>query len=265
VATATRDWHYMKTHFARAADVKLEDVSNLYAVLGVMGPNSRKVLSKLTGADLSNEAYPFGTAKKIEFGWAKALALRISYVGELGWEIYLPSDYAPGALDLLLEAGREFGLKPAGMHAMNFLRLEKAYRHWGHDISPDDTPHESGLAFLCAMDKAVPFIGREAVAAEKGRKLTKRLVQLALQDPRPLLYHNEPIFLDGRNVGYVTSAGYGFTENCAIGMGYVRHPDGVDQALVEGARFEVMVADEKVPARASLKPFYDPKGERLKM
>jgi glycine cleavage system aminomethyltransferase T/glycine/D-amino acid oxidase-like deaminating enzyme len=265
VATATRDWHYMKMHFARAADVKMEDLSNHYAVLGVMGPNSRKLLNRLTSADLSNEAYPFGTAKEIEFGWTKALALRISYVGELGWEIYIPSDYAPGALDLLLEEGKAFGLKPAGMHAMNFLRLEKAYRHWGHDISPDDTPHESGLAFLCAMDKAVPFIGREAVAAEKGKKLTKRLVQFALQDPQPLLYHNEPIFMNGRNVGYVTSAGYSFTEKCAIGMGYVKHPEGVDQALIDGSNFEIEVADKKVPARASLKPFYDPKGERLKM
>jgi len=231
----------------------------------VMGPNSRKLLGKLTSADLSNEAYPFGSAKEIEFGWTKALALRISYVGELGWEIYVPSDYAPGALDLLLEEGKAFGLKPAGMHAMNFLRLEKAYRHWGHDISPDDTPHESGLAFICAMDKAVPFIGREAVAAERGKKLTKRLVQFALQDPQPLLYHNEPIFMNGRNVGYVTSAGYSFTEKCAIGMGYIKHPEGVDQALIDGSKFEIEVADKKVPARASLKPFYDPKGERLKM
>jgi 4-methylaminobutanoate oxidase (formaldehyde-forming) len=255
----------MKSNFAAGADVAMEDMSNHYAVLGVMGPNSRKLLNKLTNADLSNEAYPFGTAKEIEFGWTKALALRISYVGELGWEIYIPSDYAPGALDLLLEEGKAFGLKPAGMHAMNFLRLEKAYRHWGHDISPDDTPHESGLAFICAMDKSVPFIGREAVAAEKGKQLTKRLVQFALADATPLLYHNEPIFMNGRNVGYVTSAGYSFTEKCAIGMGYVKHPEGVDQALIDASKFEIEVADKKVPARASLKPFYDPKGERLKL
>jgi 4-methylaminobutanoate oxidase (formaldehyde-forming) len=230
-----------------------------------MGPNSRKLLSRLTGADLSNDVYPFGTAKEIEFGWTRALALRISYVGELGWELYLPADYAPGALELLLEEGKAFGLKPAGMHAMNFLRLEKAYRHWGHDISPDDTPQEAGLAFICAMDKQVPFIGREAVAAQKGQKLSRRLVQFALQDPQPLLYHNEPIYMDGRNVGYITSAGYSFTEKCAIGMGYVKHPDGVDQALIDGATFEIVVADKGVPARASLKPFYDPRGERLKM
>jgi 4-methylaminobutanoate oxidase (formaldehyde-forming) len=115
------------------------------------------------------------------------------------------------------------------------------------------------------MDKKVPFIGREAVAAAKGKRPTKRLVQFALQDPQPLLYHNEPIFMDGRNVGYVTSAGYSFTEKCAIGMGYVKHPDGVDRALIDGAKFEIVVADKGVPARASLKPFYDPKGERLKM
>jgi glycine cleavage system aminomethyltransferase T len=230
-----------------------------------MGPNSRKLLSKLTTADLSNEAFPFGSAQWIDFGWTKALAIRISYVGELGWELYIPSDYAAGALDLLLEAGKEFALKPAGMHAMNFLRLEKAYRHWGHDISPDDTPHESGLAFLCAMDKNTPFIGRDAVAAEKGKKLSKRLVQFALNDPQPLLYHNEPITMDGKNVGYITSAGYSFTLNCAIGMGYVKHEAGVDQALIDRAKFEIVVADKTVGARASLKPFYDPKNERMKL
>lgn len=265
VATGTRELHYMKTHFPRNADAQIEDVSNLYAVIGLMGPNSRKLLSKMTSADISNEAFPFGAAKWIDFGWTKALAIRISYVGELGWELYLPSDYAVGALDLLLERGKEFGLKPAGMHAMNFLRLEKAYRHWGHDISPDDTPHESGLAFLCAMDKNTPFIGRDAVAAEKGKKLTKRLVQFALNDPQPLLYHNEPIYMDGRNVGYITSAGYSFTLNCAVGMGYVKHAAGVDQALIDGAKFEIVVADKTVSARASLRPFYDPKGERMKI
>ena len=265
VATGNREWHYMKSHFAPGADARMEDASNVYAVIGLMGPNSRKVLAKLTNADVSNDGFPFGAAREIDLGWTKALAIRISYVGELGWELYIPSDYAPGALELILEAGREFGLKPAGMHAMNFLRLEKAYRHWGHDISPDDTPHESGLAFLCAMDKKVAFIGRDAVAAQKGQKLKRRLVQFALNDPQPLLYHNEPIYMNGKNVGYITSAGHSFTLNCAIGMGYVNHADGVDQAMLDGAKFEIMVADKMISARPSLRPFYDPKGERMKL
>jgi len=265
LATSVRDAHYFKNHIAPGADAAIEDISNRYAVIGLMGPNSRKVLSKLTSVDLSNDQFPFGAAKEIDFGWATALALRISYVGELGWEIYLPNEFAPGALELLLEVGKDFGLRPAGMNALNYLRLEKAYRHWGHDIGPDETPAEAGLSFLCAMDKAIPFIGRDAVASEKGKRLSKRLVQFALQDPEPLIYHNEPIFMNGANVGHITSAGYSFSLNCAIGMGYVHYGDGVDQSLIEGAKFEIQVADKKVPANASLRAFYDPKGERLKM
>jgi len=230
-----------------------------------MGPNARRLLSKLTDADLSNSAFPFGTAREIEFGSAKALAIRISYVGELGWELYLSSDYAAGTLDELLEVGREFDLTPVGMHAMNFLRLEKAYRHWSHDISTDDTPLEAGLGFVCAFDKNVPFIGRDAVLAQKREgRLRRRLVQFKLNDPEPQLYHNEPILMNGSRVGYLTSGGYGFNLGAAIGMGYVNHEGGVDQAFVDNNRFEIVVAGSKIPATASLRPFWDPKGERMK-
>jgi 4-methylaminobutanoate oxidase (formaldehyde-forming) len=193
------------------------------------------------------------------------LAIRISYVGELGWELYIPSDYAAGALDDLLDVGREFDLAPVGMHAMNFLRLEKAYRHWSHDISPDDTQLEAGLGFVCAFDKNVPFIGRDAVLAQKREgKLKRRLAQFLLQEPEPQLYHNEPIMRDGRQVGYLTSGGYGFSLGGAIGMGYVRHDAGVDQAWLDAGKFEILVAGRRIPTRASLKPFWDPKGERMK-
>ena len=264
-ATATRELHYMRSNFNPGTDVNIEDVTAAWSVLGVMGPNSRKLLSRLTDADLSNAAFPFGAAREIEFASAGALAIRISYVGELGWEIYLPTDYAAGALDDLLATGREFDLAPVGMHAMNFLRLEKAYRHWSHDISPDDTQLEAGLGFVCALEKNVPFIGRDAFLAQKAHgKLTRRLVQFLLQDSEPQLYHNEPILMDGRRVGYLTSGGYGFSLGGAIGMGYVKNEAGIDQSLIDGARFEIVVAGRGVPAKASLRPFWDPKNERMK-
>ncbi len=265
-ATATRDMHYLKSSLTPDAKVQIEDITTQFGTLGVMGPNSRKLLQRLTDADLSNEGFPFGAVRKIVIGAAEALAVRISYVGELGWELYLPSDYARNVLDAVLAAGEDLGAKPAGMHAMDALRLEKGYRHWGHDIGPDDTPVESGLAFICSFKKAVPFIGREAVEKQKAAGTpTKRLVQFKLTDPNVLLYHNEPIFLDGKITGFVTSANYGHTLGAAIGMGYVSHPGGVTPELIANAKFEIEVAGRKVRAEASLKPFHDPTSARMKV
>jgi 4-methylaminobutanoate oxidase (formaldehyde-forming) len=264
-ATATRDMHYLKTTMAPGSKVQIEDITTQFGVLGVMGPNSRTLLSRLTDADLSNEAFPFAAARIITIGAAQALAVRISYVGELGWELYLPSDYARGILDSLLDLGGDLGLKPAGMHAMDALRLEKGYRHWGHDIGPDDTPVESGLAFLCSFKKSVPFIGRDAVEKQqKAGTPTKRLVQFLLTDPDVLLYHNEPIYLDGKINGYITSANYAHTLGAAIGMGYVSHKDGVTPELIAKAKVEIDVAGKRVAARASLKPFFDPSSAKMK-
>jgi 4-methylaminobutanoate oxidase (formaldehyde-forming) len=264
-ATARRDLLWLKRHISTEARASVEDVTAAYAVLGVMGPNSRALLSALTTADLSNVAFPFGTSREIEIGYARLRASRISYMGELGWELYVPSDQAVGVFEAIIARGPEFGLRLAGMHAMDSLRIEKAYRHWGHDIGEEDTPVEAGLGFVVAFDKRVPFIGRDALLKQKNQtKLTKRLVQFALEDPEPLLYHNEPIYRDGKLVGYTSSANYGHTLGRAIALGYVHSPDGVDQAWLDAGRFEIEVACERVPARASLRPMYDSKGERLR-
>ena len=151
------------------------------------------------------------------------------------------------------------------MHAMDSLRIEKAYRHFGHDIGEDDTPIEAGLGFVVAYDKTVPFIGRDALLKQKNQaRLPKRMVQLALEDPEPLLYHNEPIYRDGKLVGYTTSANYGHTLGRAVALGYLNNADGVDQAWLDGGKFEIEVACERVPARVSLRPMYDPKSERMR-
>ncbi|HVO03589.1 MAG TPA: FAD-dependent oxidoreductase, partial [Candidatus Cybelea sp.] len=262
-ATATRDWHYLKSNFRAGAEVELVDVTTAFAALGVMGPNSRALLAKLTDADLGNEAFPFGTTQGIEIGAARVLAQRISYVGELGWELYIPSEFARGVLKLILEAGKAFGLKPTGMHAMDSMRIEKAFRHWGHDIGTHDTILEAGLGFTCDFSK--DFIGKPAVEKQReSNVLKRRMVQFAMEDPALLLYHNEPIYRDGQRVGLVTSANYGHTLGAAIGMGYVANEDGVDADFIKSGKFEIAIAGERHAARASLRPMHDPTGARMK-
>jgi len=264
-AAATRDWTWLARHVPEGARCRLADVTSGLAVLSVMGPDSRDLLSRATDADLSNAAFPFGTAREIEIGYAPVRALRVTYVGELGWELYVPSEFAVHVFDTLVAEGDGLGLKLAGLHVLDSCRLEKAFRHWGHDITDEDTPLEAGLGFAVRLDKNADFIGREAVLRQKeAGTLTRRLVQFALEDPEPLLYHNEPIYRDGAAVGYLTSGNYGHHLGRAVGLGYVACEDGVSAEWIDAGSFEIEVACERFPARASLKPLYDPKAERAK-
>jgi 4-methylaminobutanoate oxidase (formaldehyde-forming) len=263
-ATSVRDWHYLKDTIRPGARVELADITTTYGTLGVMGPRSRELLEKLTDADLSNQGFPFATAKEIVVGPAEVLAQRISYVGELGWELYIPAEFARGVLKLVLEAGAEFGVHPTGMHAMDSMRIEKAFRHWGHDIGTHDSILEAGLGFTCDFSK--DFIGKAAVEKQKSANLLKRrMVQFAMEDPALLLYHNEPIYRDGKHVGLVTSANYGHTLNAAIGMGYVTNEAGIDADFVKTGKFEIAIAGTRHAARASLRPMADPSGARMKV
>ncbi|NNE74845.1 MAG: GcvT family protein [Acidimicrobiales bacterium] len=263
VATQTRDFDWLTRHLPADANVVATDVTSAYAVLGLMGPNSRAVLQQVTDADLSAGAFPFGAARRIDLGYAHAWALRLTYVGELGWELYIPTELAVHAFDALAEAGTGHGLELAGYHAMNGLRLEKAYRHWGHDITDEDTPIEAGLTFTCAFDKPRGFIGRDAVLAQQEAGVERRLVQFKLDDPEPLLYHDEPIWRDGELVGHTTSGMYGHTVGAALGMGYVSHPIDMLRSEVLEATFEIQVNGERYPATASYRPFYDPANDRI--
>jgi len=265
-ASQIRDLAWLHKNIPEDARTTVTDVTSGYTVLSLMGPESRKLLSKLTPDDLSNQAFPFGTGKEIEIGYAKALALRMTYVGELGWEIYLPAEFAQDIYDKIIDAGSEHGLKMAGMHALNSLRLEKAYRHWGHDITDEDTPLDAGLAFAVKFDKKGGFIGRDALLKQKEKKILKRrLVQFALEDPKPLLYHNEPIWCGEKIVGDLTSGMYGHTIGTCLGMGYVSWEEGVSKEFIESNRFEIEIAGERYPARPSLTAFYDPKSKRVRM
>jgi 4-methylaminobutanoate oxidase (formaldehyde-forming) len=245
------------------ARVTLTDVTSAFTVLGVMGPRSRELLSRLTSADLSTVAFPFGTAREIELGQALVRATRITYVGELGWELYVPSEFAAAVYEDVVSAGEGLGLRHAGYHAMDSLRMEKGYRSWGHDIGNEDTPLEAGLGFAVAFKKD-GFVGRDALLRQREAPLERRLVMFTLADPEPLLLGDEPIWRDGVLVGRVTSGAYGHTLGRSVGMGYVSHPAGVDAAFVGSGRWELELATERFPASASLEPPYDPISARVR-
>jgi len=264
----TRDYNWLQRHIPSDAHAVLTDVTPSYAGINVQGPNSRALLQQVSPDDFSNSAFPFGTSKEVQLGYATIRASRISYVGELGWELLIPSDMAAHVYETLVEAGQDLELTNVGMHAMNSLRIEKAYRHWGHDIADEDTPIEAGLEFAVRFDKPGGFIGREALLKQKERGLVaKRMVQFLMEDPEVMLYHNEPIIRDGTICGYITSGMYGHTLGGSVGMGYLNNPlerGGVDSEFVNSGSYEIEVACKRYPAQASLEPLYDPSNERIK-
>ena len=268
--TQTRDFHFLNSHISEDDHCFATDVTSGYALFAVMGPNSRELLKKVTPADLSNAAFPFGTCQEIEMGYAKIKAGRITYVGELGWELYVPSEYAVHVFDTLMDAGKDMGLTLGGMHAVDTLRLEKGFRHWSHEISDEDTPLEAGLGFAIAWDKPGGFIGREALLEQKGQPRTKRMVSLQLKNAKnakgepPMMYHNEPIYKGDKIVGKITSGRYSHTLGSSIGLGYVHDDNGVTADWVKEDNFSVEIACERFEATMSLKPLYDPKSERPK-
>jgi len=264
--THTHVESWIRNHIPADAVCVLTDVTDGYAMLNVQGPHARALLSSLSSDDLSNDAFPFATARWIRLGHQTALAIRLTYMGELGFELYVPTNFAIPVYDQIIAAGATFGLRHCGYHTLNSLRIEKAYRDWSHDIGPDDSPIEAGLSFTCAFDKAGGFIGHEALRRARDAGLPKRrLVQFLLEDPSALVYHNEPIYRDGARVGVVTSGMYGHTLGAAIAMGYVGQADGVTSEFATQGSFEIELADRRVKAKPSLKPLYDPMGLRLKV
>ena len=263
-ASRTRDWAWLRRG-CRGYDVAIADITEQQAMLGLMGPSARAVLGSVTDAPLTNPEFPFGTGQRIEVAGIDVLALRVSYVGELGWEIYVPNPHAVALFDAITVAGARYGLSLAGYHAMNTLRLEAGYRHWGHDITDTDTPIEAGLGFVIGWDSKADFNGRAALEAQRDRPRTKRLIQFRLEHPDLLLYHDEPICRDGRLVGRVTSAMWSYVEDRSLAMGYLRHGDGVTADWLEEGRFEIEVAGRPVPATPSIRSFYDPKNRRVRM
>ena len=256
--TATHVLAWLREHIEADCHSIVTDVSDAWCMLNIQGPRSRELLSGLAALDWSNAGFPFGTARQVQIGYAQALAIRITYVGELGFELYVPVPFATGVYDALVEAGKPLGLKHCGYHTLNSLRIEKAYRDWSHDIGPDDTPLDAGLAFTCAWEKPGGFIGCDALLKLRPQPRRRRLVQFLLGDPEPMLYHNEPILMNGARVGLTTSGMFAHTLGAAAGLGYVTDERGVTDELIASGRFEILIGNRAVPARASLKPLYDP-------
>jgi glycine cleavage system aminomethyltransferase T/glycine/D-amino acid oxidase-like deaminating enzyme len=264
-ATQTRDFHWLCRSIPDGARAAAVDVSSGYVVLGLMGPRSRALLATLTDADLSNAAFPLATSKIIDLAYARVRASRITYVGELGYELYIPSEFAQDVFDAIIASGPAFGLRLAGYHALNSLRMEKAYRHWGHDISDEDTPLEAGLQFAIAWKKPGGFVGLDALERQHATGVRRRLVAVALERTDCMLYHNEPIWRNGELVGRISSAMFGHTVGAPLGLGYLANGGAaVTSQWVDAGRYEVEVADERIAARVSLRPFYDAASERVK-
>ena len=255
----------LRRHIGADEFVTVTDVTAGRAQINVHGPKSRDLLGRISGADLSNEAFPFMTAQQIDVGYADVLAMRVTFIGELGWELHVPATQAVQVYDLIKEAGADLGLRDAGMQTLNSLRLEKAYRDFGIDVDNTDNPIEAGLGFAVKLDKPGGFIGRDALAAIKAQGTPKtRMLQFLLKDAEPLMYGNELIYLDGQQVGYIQVGGYGHSLGGAVGIGFAELEEPLTADIVTTGQWEIEIAGDRVAAIASLKPLYDPKMEKVR-
>ncbi|MFK8253939.1 GcvT family protein [Ancylobacter terrae] len=261
---ATHDAHWIARNIPEGMEARLIDVTSSRAVLSLFGPRARDILAAVCGDDISNTAFPFATARTLSVAGAPVLALRVTYVGELGWELHVPVEFAATVHDALMEAGRPHGLAPAGYRAIETLRLEKGYRAWGAEIGPDHSPLVAGLGWAVKLKSGMPFLGRDALVAQKEKPLPRLLAGFRVEDPAIVLLGRETIYRDGRRAGWLASGGWGYTLRANIGYGYVRDPAGVDAAHVLEGRYELEVAGTRVAATAFLQPPYDPAMARIK-
>ncbi|PHR24196.1 MAG: FAD-dependent oxidoreductase [Hoeflea sp.] len=260
----THDLAWIREHVPEGADVQIEDITEAYGTLSLMGPHARDVLEKVTQADVSNEAFPFGHVREIGIAGSTVRALRVTYVGELGWELHIPIEAIGEVFDALMQAGKTWDIRPIGYRALESLRLEKGYRAWGSDITPNDTPQEAGLGWAVRKNSNTGFIGEAALKAIADKSLTKRFAGFVIDDPDAVLVGRETILRNGEPVGYLTSGGYGYTIGKSIGYGYVRNEAGVSKEFLEDGAYELVIALDRVPAKIGLKPFYDPANTKVK-
>ncbi len=261
---ATHDFDWITRQIAPGLDAQLVDVTSAHAVLSLMGPEARQVLEKLTRDDISNAGFPFGHARGLSVAGAQVLALRVSYVGELGWEMHIPVEFAATVYTALMQAGATFGIVNAGYRALETLRLEKGYRAWGAEIGPDHTPFEAGLGWAVKLNTEIPFLGRDALRMQRKSPLKKWLCGFTVDDPTVVLLGRETLYRDDKRVGWLASGGYGHTIEKGIGYGYVRRAEGVDREYLLAGHYELEVATERVPCEIQLGPLYDPAMKRMK-
>ncbi|RJF88083.1 FAD-dependent oxidoreductase [Oleomonas cavernae] len=260
----THDFDWIRSNIPAGLDATLVEVTSAYATLVLMGPNARRILEKITQDDVSNAGFPFACVREIRIAGAPVLAIRITYVGELGWELHVPAEFAVTVYEALTRAGADQGLVDAGYRALETLRLEKGYRAWGSDIGPDHSPQMAGLGWAVKLKSGIPFLGREALIAAKDKPLPRLMAGFAVDDPRAVLLGRETIYRNGARVGWLSSGGFGYTVGHAVGYGYVRDAAGVDRGHVLSGSYELEIATERFPARVSLEPFYDPKGDKVR-
>jgi 4-methylaminobutanoate oxidase (formaldehyde-forming) len=257
---------WLRRHTRPGEHCSVTDVTSAFTILSLQGPRSREILAGVTGADLSTEALPFRASRMLDIGPVPARVVRVTYMGELGYEIYVPAEQSHAAHDALIEGFRAAGVAPVhcGLMALESLRLEKGYRDFAVDIDNTDTPLQAGLGFV--VDLAKPdFIGREALLQQKAAgPLTKRILPFRLDDPEPLLFGNEPILCDGKDVGIIRAGAFGPTLGTSVGLGCIELAEGITADTLRSHRWEIDVHDARVPATPSLTPFYDPKGERVR-
>jgi len=261
---ATHDLDWIRRHIPSACDARVEDVTSSFAVLSLMGPKSRELLQALLREDISNEAFPFGSMRELRLDGALLRALRVSYVGELGWELHVPVEFAATVYQSLMQAGERYGIANAGYRAIESLRLEKGYRAWGADIGPDHNPLEAGLGWAVDLKSGKDFIGRAAIVEQQQRPLRKSLAGFTLPERDVVLLGRETIYRDGERVGWLSSAGWGYTLETNIGLGYVRNEQGVDHDYLRAGSYELEVAGERLPCELHLDPIYDPGMLRMK-
>jgi sarcosine dehydrogenase len=259
--SATRDFSFLQRRIPDGADARLFDITSAYGCLSLMGPKAREVLGPVAEGDISNDGFPLGTAKDIIISGAPVYALRVAFVGELGWELYVPSEYMVHVYDALKESGTTSGLADCGYRAIDSLRLEKARRLWGHEIGPDYTPLEAGLGFAVDMKKPT-FNGRTALEDQRANGVSRKLVSFTIDNPDVVIYGKETIFRNGEHVGWLTSGGYGHTIGKPLGMGYVRHSNVMDSEFLSSGKYELEVRTRRIPANIHLRPVYDPGNER---
>ncbi len=258
------DFHWIADHIPDGMEVNLRDVTESFGTLVVMGPKSRQILQKITYGDLTPENFLFGDVKTLSIKGHPVRALRVTYVGELGWELHAPINALGDVFDAVMAAGEPLGLKPVGYRALESLRLEKGYRAWGADITPNDTPFDAGLGWAVKLKSHLDFIGRSALEAKQAKPLSKMLVGFTTEREDVVLVGRETILRDGKFAGYLTSGGYGYTLQKPIGMGYVRNAEGVSEDYVMAGSYELVVAQERVKATPYLKPIYDPQNLKVK-
>ena len=265
-ASTERDKDHITRRMPAGCHASLADVTSAYAVYGVMGPRSRELLSRLSRSDFSDKAFPFSTSREIDLGYATVRATRITYVGELGWELYVPAEFAVGAYEDLMDAGAGLGLVNAGYYAIESMRLEKAYRAFGRELTADYNPVEAGLTFACKLNTDISFLGREPVEKARADGPRRRLVSLVLPDPGVMIWGGELVLRNGIAVGQVTSGAWGEAVAGCVGLAYIRHPDGdvLTRDVVRAGSYQVNVNGRLYPATIHLRPPYDPEGERVK-